>query len=401
MKWFKRVAIIAVSLIVAVAAIGLLRAPVWSVEVAEVIEAPTQTIHEELVDFRRWGTWSGWDATIDPDAEHAYSGTPRGAGSVWAWKGPKMGRGRLVMTREDAGEGIWLDEAIESDELNAQGSITYERIGDTSTRVTWRDEGRLPFVLGGLMASSVESGLREHFGAALKRLKTHVESRHERFKRVPKTEVHGSVHALIKDRDWGAKLDLAELSTVRTVGVGVLKDLSGLVTFVGGGAWMAEVSAGRVADRVTAEPTGEAAMMAVAQVDRWRASAISKEVSFRDIGKQIAARISQVGLPTDRPIPFRLRGDIVNAVWHVVDGQQASERLTQRADLAATSPVQTRSRIKADVVGFYAPNQNGIITDYGASVVAHIVVPIERVSGHLDDGMIQPMSVLLLPDISE
>ena len=84
-------AIIAVSLIVAVAAIGLLRAPVWSVEVAEVIEAPMQTIHEELVDFRRWGTWSGWDATMDPDAEHAYSGA-RGAGSVWAWKGPKMGR---------------------------------------------------------------------------------------------------------------------------------------------------------------------------------------------------------------------------------------------------------------------------------------------------------------------
>ncbi|MEC8758770.1 MAG: hypothetical protein VXX70_04380, partial [Bacteroidota bacterium] len=87
-------AIIAVSLIVAVAAIGLLRAPVWSVEVAEVIEAPTQTIHEELVDFRRWGTWSGWDTTMDPDAEHAYSGATRGAGSVWAWKGPKMGRGR-------------------------------------------------------------------------------------------------------------------------------------------------------------------------------------------------------------------------------------------------------------------------------------------------------------------
>ena len=82
-----------------------------------------------------------------------------------------MGRGRLVMTREDAGEGIWLDEAIESDELNAKGSITYERIGDTSTRVTWRDEGRLPFVLGGLMASSVgpAAGL---YGAALARLKT-------------------------------------------------------------------------------------------------------------------------------------------------------------------------------------------------------------------------------------
>ena len=49
MKWFKRVAIIAVSLIVAVAAIGLLRAPVWSVEVAEVIEVETMTPGEGQV----------------------------------------------------------------------------------------------------------------------------------------------------------------------------------------------------------------------------------------------------------------------------------------------------------------------------------------------------------------
>ena len=70
-------------------------------------------------------------------------------------------------------------------------------------------------------------------------------------------------------------------------------------------------------------------------------------------------------------------------------------------DMKRAGHLQTRSRVKADIVGFYAPKQGGVITDHGQAVRAHIVVPIERVSGHLDRGMIQPMSVLLLPDISE
>ena len=89
MKWFKRVAIIAVSLIVAVAAIGLLRAPVWSVEVAEVIEAPTQTIHEELVDFPAGGPGPAgtppWTLTQSmPTAAPAAQG-PCGLGRVRRW----------------------------------------------------------------------------------------------------------------------------------------------------------------------------------------------------------------------------------------------------------------------------------------------------------------------------
>jgi len=105
-----------------------------------------------------------------------------------------------------------------------------------------------------------------------------------------------------------------------------------------------------------------------------------------------------VGLPTDRPTPFRLRGEIVNAVWHVVDGSQIDEGATTRAAHVEAAHVQTRSRVKVDIVGFYAPNSPGVITGHGEAVYAHIVVPIERVSGRLDAGMIQPMSVLLLPD---
>lgn len=401
MVWLKRLGIIVFSLLLVVTVVGALRAPVWTVEVAQDIAAPVSAIHEELVDFRRWKTWAGWDADVDPDAEYTYTGKTRGQGSAWSWKGPVMGQGRMMMTKADPAQGVWFDEAIESDEFNARGSITHTDLGDGTTRVVWRDEGRLPSIIGGLVSPFVVSALEKHFAAALVRLKERVETRELRYARLPQTQVHGSVHALISERDWSTKVDLSELSIVRTIGVGMLKDLRGYVTFVEGGAWLAEAMDGRIADRVTAEPTGEAAMMVVAKVDRWRASAISKEVPFDQIGAQISARISQVGLPTDRPIPFRLRGDIVNAVWHVVDGDRIDETMKTAAEIKRTGHLQTRSRVKADIVGFYAPKQGGVITEHGQAVRAHIVVPIERVSGHLDSGMIQPMSVLLLPDISE
>ena len=401
MVWLKRLGIGVFSIFLVVVAVGALRTPAWSLEVTQEMTAPMDVIHQEVSDFRNWKRWAGWSTSVDPDAEFTFTGAARGEGAAWSWKGPLMGQGRMVITKADPKKGIWFDEAIESEEFNASGSITYTDLGEGKVKVTWRDQGRLPPVIGGLVALTVTKALHAHFTAALEELKSRVESQQARLERLPKVVVHGSLHAVTKARDWSAKVDLADLSTVRTIGVGMLEGLKGTVTFVEGGAWMAEVVDGKIADRVTAEPTGEAAMMVFANVNRWRASAISKEVSFTDLGAQIAARMSQVGLPMDRPTPFRLRGEIVNAVWHVVDGSQIDEEATTRAAHIAGAQVQTRSRVKVDVVGFYAPKSGGVITDHGADLIAHIVVPIERVSGHLDAGMIQPLSVLLLPDPKE
>ena len=62
-------------------------------------------------------------------------------------------------------------------------------------------------------------------------------------------------------------------------------------------------------------------MMAVAQVDRWRARRSAKRSRFVTSASR-SQRASVKWAAHDRPIPFRLRGDIVNAVWHVVDGHK-------------------------------------------------------------------------------
>jgi hypothetical protein len=149
---------------------GALSPPIWRVEVRRTIAATPAQIHPLLVDLRAWQRWAGWNEAFDPEVTFSFAGPAVGVGASWSWRGPKMGRGTITITKADSEAGVWLDEAIESDEINAHGSITYTVIDAQQTMVTWRDEGRLPPIIGGLMRASVEAGLTTHFGVALDRL---------------------------------------------------------------------------------------------------------------------------------------------------------------------------------------------------------------------------------------
>jgi alpha-acetolactate decarboxylase len=218
--------------------------------------------------------------------------------------------------------------------------------------------------------------------------------------RVPETTIFGSVHGVMMARDWSAKVKLAEVAGDGAIGVGALAGLQGEVTFLDGKAWVARVSEGKVVDSVSPEPEGEAALLVIAKVPRWRASVVSSAFDHAEIGKRVAARVSHLGLPTDKPIPFRMRASVVDAVWHVMDGSRISDDAHGHEAHMQAGHVQKRALVKADIVGFYTPNHAGLITHHGVDVHAHIILPKEGLSGHLDSGVIQAEAILMLPDPS-
>ena len=377
--------------------IGALRSSVWRVEVHTDIEAPAAVIHPYIANFKHWSAWAGWNSNNDPQARFVFSGPESGVGAQCTWSGPQLGSGRSEITRADPEAGVWLDEAINSKSLNAKSSLTYSTVRPGTTRVTWRQEGRLTGVMAGWLRGGVESQLSAQFTQSLRALGAQISATQKRLSLLPKIEAHGSVRSVTVDRDWSTKVRLEEIPTQRRIGVGILSGMQGQVTYVEGGVWIAMPQGGRVVDLVTAEPEGEATLMITAKVDRWRASAIPKEFRLKELESVIAERVKAAGLPTDRPIPFRLRAGVINAVWHVDDGTQAINGTGKPGEPAQL--VQTRPEVKADIVGFYSPKGWGVITPVDGAIYAHIVVPSERVSGHFDSGMIQPMAVLLLPDV--
>jgi Polyketide cyclase / dehydrase and lipid transport len=169
-KALKLAALGLLGVVVLLVLVGLFLPRQWRVERAIVIQAQPARIHPLLANLRRWQDWAAWNKEMDPEVKYEFAGPEEGAGASWSWQGPKMGRGRMVVTRAEADKGLWVDEAIESDEINAQGALTYAPEG-TGTRVTWTDTGTLPPVIGGYFVGQINDMLGGHFQVGLERLK--------------------------------------------------------------------------------------------------------------------------------------------------------------------------------------------------------------------------------------
>lgn len=173
--WIRRAFLAFAITTAAMVLVGLALGRHWKVRVQETILAPPADIHAWTSDLRRWPSWTKLQGGDDPQVVHAFAGAPTGVGATWAWQGPVMGKGRMEIVRAAPLKGVWIDEAIESESINAHGSLTYE-VTPAGTVVTWDDEGDLPPVIGGFFRGAVNKMLREHFAQSLGQLKGLVEA---------------------------------------------------------------------------------------------------------------------------------------------------------------------------------------------------------------------------------
>lgn len=175
MKLVGRIALGLVALLAVAVVVGALLPNTWRVEQSIVINAPPERIHPFLDELRRWQDWAVWNKEMDPKVVWTYEGPERGVGARWAWNGPVMGRGRMEIVKSDPAQGLEVDEAIESDQVNAHTRFTYSAQGG-ATKVTWVDEGTLPPVIGGYFHGMLEDMLSENFSKGLAKLKVVVEA---------------------------------------------------------------------------------------------------------------------------------------------------------------------------------------------------------------------------------
>lgn len=167
---FKKVLLGFVAVIALLVAVGAALPRQWKVVRSVDIAAPPAAIHPLIDDLRRWPEWAAWNKQMDPEVVWTYSGPARGVGAAWAWNGPQMGRGKMTITRSDPELGVWIDECIEGDEVNAQGFLEFAHV-DGKTRVTWSDTGTLPPVIGGYLVGLINDMLAGHFEVGLQGLK--------------------------------------------------------------------------------------------------------------------------------------------------------------------------------------------------------------------------------------
>ena len=174
---FEIIATIAVVLAIAIAIVLILaatRPDTFGVQRAAIVEAPPEKIFPLINDFRQWGSWSPYEHK-DPAMKRTFSGTPRGAGAVYAWEGDKnVGKGRMEILEASAPSKIVIKLDFFTP-FEAHNTAEFTMLPqDDATRVTWRMHGPAPFMakimhvfinIDKMVGKDFEAGL-----ASLKRL---------------------------------------------------------------------------------------------------------------------------------------------------------------------------------------------------------------------------------------
>lgn len=146
---FEIIATIAVVLAIAIAIVLILaatRPDTFSVQRAAIVEAPPEKIFPLINDFRQWGSWSPYEHR-DPAMKRTFSGTPRGAGAVYAWEGDKnVGKGRMEILEASAPSKIVIKLDFFAP-FEAHNTAEFTMLPqDGATRVVWRMHGPAPFM---------------------------------------------------------------------------------------------------------------------------------------------------------------------------------------------------------------------------------------------------------------
>ncbi|MFD0927381.1 SRPBCC family protein [Williamsia deligens] len=120
----------------------------FRVQRSRIIGAPASDIVREIVDFRRWTSWSPWE-DADPAMTREYTGAPEGVGARYAWSGNrKAGAGSMEITAVEADRSVEARLTF-SRPMRADNTVRFDvEPADGGHRVTWVMAGETSGIAG-------------------------------------------------------------------------------------------------------------------------------------------------------------------------------------------------------------------------------------------------------------
>jgi carbon monoxide dehydrogenase subunit G len=142
---FKKIALVALVLVVAVLAYAATRPDTLHVQRSASVKAPPEEIFPLISDFHRWASWSPYEKR-DPAMKKTYGGAAEGKGAVYEWEGnSEVGQGRMEITDADPSRITIKLDFIKPFEGHNVAEFALVPQGGT-TNVTWSMDGPSPFI---------------------------------------------------------------------------------------------------------------------------------------------------------------------------------------------------------------------------------------------------------------
>jgi acetolactate decarboxylase len=208
---------------------------------------------------------------------------------------------------------------------------------------------------------------------------------------------HGGMRDALRMGNTQPRITFAEVSSrPHAIAVGALPNLAGEITVFDGTIYTATTADGQTAVTVASDATFDSAtLLSLSYVDAWQECSLPSNHPLEE-----AIELSAViqGIDTESPFPFFITGTTSNYHLHVINGYCPVAKPDLEAKFQPWRKTGT-SRTPITVVGFYAKNQEGVMTHHGSNVHIHGILDIDGslTSGHLDSVEIDSGAILFFP----
>ena len=161
---------LAFCLIIAVLVIAASLPDKYHVEHFTVIKQSIREVMEKVSDLNYYAKWNPWQM-MEKDGNFKITGTPGTPGHKYSWEGKKTGVGSLTL-RDIDNRHIHFDlEFVKPWKAGAKDDWVFEEWGSGETKVTWQNNGELPFPIARLMGRTLKKTLNKQFAEGLQNLK--------------------------------------------------------------------------------------------------------------------------------------------------------------------------------------------------------------------------------------
>jgi hypothetical protein len=164
-----------------VAVIGSLLPRSYDFESATVIDAPAESVFDQVNTIKAWQDWSQWSPDHVEGLKVEYSGTKAGVGAAQKWNDPR-GDGKLWIIDSVPNQKVaYKLEFAGFPEMDSSIDLSPVAAGagqGAQTRVVWSSSGKLPGgPFYGFFSPFFANGMKHQYDASLERLKALVESK--------------------------------------------------------------------------------------------------------------------------------------------------------------------------------------------------------------------------------
>jgi hypothetical protein len=142
----------------------------YHIEKSLVIIKPVREVMAKVADLNYYARWNPWQM-MEPGSKMTIKGTPQTPGHEYWWRGKKIGEGRLILRSIDQKHVHFGLEFIRPFKSIANDNWLFEEWGNGETKVTWQNNGDLPYPMARLMGPILNKNLNKQFEEGLRNLK--------------------------------------------------------------------------------------------------------------------------------------------------------------------------------------------------------------------------------------